>query len=58
VDDASRRQRLVVEAQDGARLDRRYVYRATDSMGGAPFENAKAVRARAGAAAHVGARVV
>jgi len=34
----------MVMAEDGARLDRRYTYKASEDVGGFCFENGKAVR--------------
>lgn len=36
-------ERLIVTAEDGARLDRRYTYKAAEDAGGFCFENGKAV---------------
>lgn len=38
--------KLMVMAEDGARLDRRYTYKAAEDVGGFCFENGKAVSAR------------
>jgi hypothetical protein len=37
-------EKLMVMAEDGARLDRRYTYKASEDVGGFCFENGKAVR--------------
>lgn len=44
VDTVTGAERLVVEGEDTARLDRRYTYKALDDVGGFCFENSKAVR--------------
>eukprot|EP00878_Enallax_costatus_P026588 GHUV01028539.1.p3 GENE.GHUV01028539.1~~GHUV01028539.1.p3 ORF type:complete len:119 (-),score=36.04 GHUV01028539.1:882-1238(-) len=41
--DDSGAEKLMVMAEDGARLDRRYTYKAVEDVGGFCFENGKAV---------------
>ncbi|GBF98621.1 hypothetical protein Rsub_10810 [Raphidocelis subcapitata] len=43
VDSSSGAERLMVVAEDGARRDRRYAYKAAPDLGGFAFENGKAV---------------